>query len=758
LGEIEAKLSACAGVREAVVLAREDQPGDKRLVAYLIADAEGLDLGLLRQQLSTQLAEYMVPSAFVTLDAFPLTENGKLDQKALPAPDGDAYARRGYEAPRGEAEQTLATIWAELLKLEQVGRHDNFFELGGHSLLAVALIERMRGAGLQTDVRTLFSTPTVAALALGMEQGIAGVVLQVPPNGIADGCQAITPDMLPLVQLTVEEIAAIVDSVPGGAANIQDIYPLTPLQEGILFHHMMGQDGDPYLMQIVCAFDTRERLDSYLETLGSVIKRHDILRTAMRWEGLRQPVQVVWRDAPLLIEDVSAELAGVDVISEIRERYNPRHYRIDVRQAPLMRAMIAQDAVNERWVMLWLNHHLVDDNTSMKFLIEEVHAIQHGREQGLLAAVPFRNFVAQARLGVSEDEHEVFFKAMLSDFSAPTAPYGLQQSRGELSVGESKRVVPVDLGKRLRAQARVLGVTAASVMHLAWAQVLAKLSGQEDVVFGTVLFGRMQGGVGSDRVLGMLINTLPIRIRVGEYGAARSVRETHGALTQLLRHEHAPLALAQRCSAVQAPLPLFSSLLNYRHGEHAQQGDVAQTAWEGVEMLSAEERTNYPFTLSIDDLGDVFLLTAQVEHVGSAARVCDYMQTALEGLVALLETAPETPLVAVDVLADGERDQVLYGWNATDAAYPSELGVHQVFEQQVALRPQAVALVHDQSTLSYAELNAQANRLARHLIAQGIGAGDYVATCLERSAELVIAQLAILKAGAAYVPLDAVLP
>ncbi|WP_445234398.1 phosphopantetheine-binding protein, partial [Duganella rhizosphaerae] len=166
LGEIEAKLSACAGVREAVVLAREDQPGDKRLVAYLIAaGGRQLDLDAIRQQVATQLAEYMVPSAFVTLDAFPLTANGKLDQKALPAPDGDAYARRCYEAPEGEIEEGLAEIWRSLLKLEQIGRHDNFFNVGGHSLLAVQLMRRINQAfGVEVPLDRLFAHATIVDL------------------------------------------------------------------------------------------------------------------------------------------------------------------------------------------------------------------------------------------------------------------------------------------------------------------------------------------------------------------------------------------------------------------------------------------------------------------------------------------------------------------------------------------------------------------------------------------------------------------
>ena len=211
----------------------------------------------LRTHLSARLPEYMVPAAYVRLEKLPLTPNGKVDRKALPAPEGDAYVARGYEAPVGETETALAGIWAEVLKLERVGRHDNFFELGGHSLLAVRVIERLRQAGLEADVRALFATPTLAELAALSVRRPEPV--EVPPNRIPSGCEAITPEMLPLARLTAEEIERIVETVPGGAANVQDIYPLAPLQEGILFHHLMGGEGDPYIWSPACTASTAGR-------------------------------------------------------------------------------------------------------------------------------------------------------------------------------------------------------------------------------------------------------------------------------------------------------------------------------------------------------------------------------------------------------------------------------------------------------------------------------------------------------------------
>ncbi|HEU4880739.1 MAG TPA: amino acid adenylation domain-containing protein, partial [Longimicrobium sp.] len=750
-GEIEARLVEHPGVREAVVVVREDAPGDKRLVAYVVGD-ETAGADALRDDLGERLPAYMVPAAYVRLEALPLTPNGKVDRRALPAPEDGDYARRGYEAPVGETEQALAEIWGEVLGIDRVGRNDGFFELGGHSLLAVTLIERMRRQGLHADVRTLFASPTLAALAAAVAGECAEV--QVPANGIPSGCERITPRMLPLVTLEQAEVDAIVAAVPGGAANVQDIYPLAPLQEGFLFHHLAAAEGDPYLLANISSFETRERFEAYLRAFGAVIARHDTLRTAIAWEGLPEPVQVVWRQAPLLVEEVEVDPSVDDVAGELYRRFGPRRHRLDIRRAPIMRGYLARDARRQCWVFLLLQHHLAGDHTTVDVLREEVEAHLNGRADALPAPVPFRNFVAQVRLGVSQEEHRAFFQEMLGDVDEPTAPFGLLDVRGDGSgVGEARVEVDGVLAARLRERARALGVSAAALCHVAWGQVVARASGRDDVVFGTVLLGRMQGGAGADRVMGPMINTLPVRIRVGDAGAEATVRQAHALLARLLRHEHAPLALAQRCSGVEAPAPLFTALLNYRHVQKTAR-PAAPAAAGGTGRIYAEERSNYPVTLSVDDLGDGFALTAKVRAPVAAARVCALMHTALEGLVEALATAPGRAVGSIEVLPAEERARVVKAWNATDAEYPRELCTHELFEAQAARTPHAVAVTGEGGTLTYAELNARANRLAHHLIALGVGPDVLVGICTERGAEMAVGLLAVLKAGGAYVPLD----
>ncbi|WP_394828309.1 amino acid adenylation domain-containing protein [Pendulispora albinea] len=750
LGEIEARILLYPGVGETVVLAREDAAGEKRLVAYFTATRH-LSVRDLREHLSATLPDYMVPAAYVRLASLPLTPNGKLDRRALPAPDAGAYGIRPHEAPQGEVESILAELWSELLQRERIGRHDHFFELGGHSLMGVALTEKMRRRGLKGSVRALFAAPTLAQFAAVVGRRAASI--EVPPNGIPESCQAITPEMLPLVALAPNEIARVVGRVAGGASNVQDIYPLAPLQEGILFHHLLATDGDPYVVSMTFRFDDRPSLERYLQALQAVMARHDILRTAIVWEGVSEPVQVVWRQAALPVEELELGPSDGVAAERMHRRVDPHRQRLDLEKAPLLRAYIARDTVREGWLLLLLTHHLVLDHNTLEVMHEEVTAYLSGQTSRLSAPVPFRNFIAQTRLGVNRAEHESFFRHLLEGIEEPTVPFGMSEVRGDgRGIAEADRKLAPDLARRLRQTARRLGVSAAAVFHLAWAQLVARTSGRDDVVFGTVLLGRLSGGDAAMRAVGLFINTLPIRITLDETGVEAGVQRVHKGLADLLHHEHASLALAQRCSRVPARTPLFSSLLNYRHSPEVPES--ARQTVHGIEMLHWEERTNYPLLMQVDDLGQGFALNAQAQAPIDPEHVCDLMVAAISALVDALERAPQTSLRNVDLLPAPERHRIVHEWNATSAAYPVEACIHELFEAEVARTPDAIALVHGPTSLTYAELNRRANRLAHHLRRLGVRPDDRVALCAARGLAMVVGVLAVLKAGAGYVPLD----
>ncbi|NAO96318.1 amino acid adenylation domain-containing protein [Halomonas sp. MG34] len=752
LGEIEAELLAQPAVREAVVVAEEGS-GGSRLVAYVVPQVDSeLNTAVLREALSQKLPDYMVPGAVVTLDALPLNANGKVDRKALPDPEFASGSQ--YEPPQGEVEEALAEIWSEVLGVERVGRLDNFFELGGHSLLALKVLEQMRHQGLTAQVRTLFQCPELAAFARALTQASEQPEIITPPNRIPDGCSAIQPEMLTLIELNAEEISAIEAAVPGGASNIQDIYPLAPLQEGILFHHQLQEEGDAYITQQQLGFDSRERLEAFITGLNQLIVRHDILRTAVLWENLNEPVQVVYRYAELALEWLNVDGASSQSVAEqLNAEVDPEHHRLNVRRAPMLRAVAAYDAEQNRWLLQLPSHHLVMDHTTLELLVEEISLIQQGREDELLKPLPFRNFVAQTRLGGSLEEHGAFFREQLGDIEEPTAPFGLLDVRGDGSEIEEVRVpLDTELARQVRQQAQSYGVSTASLFHLAWALVLSKTTGRDDVVFGTVLFGRMQGTEGAERALGMFINTLPVRIKMGTQGVDKCLRHTHDTLSEIMHHEHASLGLAQRCSGLPGGTPLFTSLLNYRYSAPQQEGSIAHT-WEGMEVLSGQERTNYPITMSVDDLGNGFQLVGQVSRTIGAQRLCDYLSAAIAGIVENLQAASQQPLSEISLLRTDEQ-QLLSEWGENTQQYSGTSPVHHLIERQAAATPEATALVFQDQSLSYAELNARANRLAHYLIGLGVKPDTRVGIAMERSIEMVVGLLAILKAGGAYVPLD----
>ena len=758
-GEVAAVLAGHPSVEQAVVVARDDAPGGKRLVGYVVpADPAGAvagdDLGgMIRWFAAARLPHYLVPAAVVPLAALPLTANGKVNRRALPAPEYAAGAGRG---PATMAEEILCGAFAEVLGLERVGPDDNFFDLGGHSLLVTRLVERLRELGVAVHARALFDSPTPAGLAAAQRSETV-----VPARAIPDGAETITPAMLPLVDLTQEQIDQITAHITGGAANLADVYPLAPLQQGILFHHLESDHlgdiddadrRDVYLERFVFGFDSRARLDAFLGALQLVVDRHDIYRTAVAWRGLPEPVQVVWRHATLPVTEVT--LTAGDVVTQLVAAGGAR---LDLRRAPLLRGLIAADPNRPgRWAALLQVHHLVLDHLGQSAVLREIGAVLRGESERLAAALPFRDFVVEARLGVSRQEHERFFVGLLGDVTEPTAPFGLLDVRVDGTTAVRVHLkVPDETAALVRERARLAGVSVATLFHVAWSRVLAAVAGRSDVVFGTVLFGRMHGAAVADRMIGPFINTLPVRADGASPRVAVAVAEMRRVLADLIAHEHAPLALAQAASGVAAPTPLFTSILNYRHTPAGLAGLAGELGdgLDGIELLFVLERSNYPVTVGVDDTGSGFVISADVVPPVPADQVCELVLTAVTGLAQALRDAPDTPLHHVPVLADGQRDQVLRAWNETTVPVAAESAV-DLFAAQVRAVPDAVAVACGDATLTYRGLDIAASRVAQFLRRAGIGQDCMVGLCLPAGAGLVTAVFGVLKAGAAYLPLD----
>ena len=576
--------------------------------------------------------------------------------------------------------------------------------------------------------------------------------LTVPPNLIPIGAQQITPEMLPLVALNPEEIELIARSVPRGAANIQDIYPLTPLQEGLLFHHLMDAKGDTYIVLSLVEFESRAHLNAFISALQCVIDRHDILRTAFLWEKLPQPVQVVHRQATLPVEELQLDEAH-DPIEQLKQRMRPDLQTLSLQSAPLMRLEIAANRQKGAWHALLKIHHLVCDGQSLEVVAGEVGAHIDGRLQDLPEPLQYRKHVAQALADTRAYDAETFFRSRLGEIDEPTAPFGLIEVHGDGNrIDTARLALDSELALRIRVQSRRQRVSPATLFHAAWGLVVARTSGRDDVVFGTVLFGRLQMTGDTRQKAGLFLNTLPLRLQFREISARDLILQMQRGLLESLNYAQTSLAVVQRCSGIAGSTPLFTTLLNYRHGER--NSELWTNTAQGYRELATRVWTNYPITLSIDDFGEGFAVTAQTDHRIAPQRIAGYMNKALQSLVDALEKTPQAPALELEILPESERRQVMEEFNATQVPYPRDRLIHELFEERAAHAPEAVAVIYEDMSLTYAELNARANQLARYLVTIGVVPDQRVAICVERSLEMVVGLLGILKAGGAYVPLD----
>ncbi|WP_075344663.1 non-ribosomal peptide synthetase, partial [Tenacibaculum agarivorans] len=752
LGEIENVLSQVSGIHSSCVLAKEDGSGNKRLVGYVVKDDE-LDKETIQAELKESLPDYMIPMLWVELEEMPLTSNGKLDKKSLPEPDGSLLSTKVYVGPRNEKEVQIANIWQDILGLEKVGVYDNFFELGGHSLLVVQLISRLQKLDFNIAVKDIFSSPTIASMSEQLSS--VGSIYQVPANGITIDTDRIVPEMVPLLDFDQEDIDKITASVSGGVANIQDIYPLSPLQEGMYFHYVMStkEEGDPYVISNLLSFTDKEKRSAFIEALQFVVDRHDVLRTSILSEGLPKAIQVVQREAQLSVEELTVD-ANKDIVSELELLTIPGAQWLDVSNAPLLQLKSADDEINERYYLILNQHHLVLDHVGMEKIVSEIVMYLSGQASNLPTPVLYRDFIGYTLHTQATNDSEAYFKDLLENIEEPTYPFGLSDIRGNASeIKESSIILSEDISNQLREVSTSLGMTPAVVFHAAYGIVVGKCSNSNYALFGSLFSGRLQGALNSADSLGLFINTLPFYISL-EKDAAAYVQEVKQRLESLLPYEQTPLSSIQGWSEISNEVPLFNALLNFRHSHVETQEDKGNEVVDlGIEVIGGDERTNYPFTLNIDDYGNYFGLTAQVIVSIDSERILTYMQTAIAELLKVLQSGEKTIVSSLTILPEEEL-QTLETFNGTEVDYGTTQTVLDYFKDQVEAQPEATAIVYKGTALSYKELDQRSNQLAHYLQDQGIKSGDFVGICIERSLEMLVGILGVLKSGGAYVPID----
>ena len=730
-GEIEATLNEHPAVRESVVIARSEANGDKRLVAYVVAEDFSADE--LRTYLGQRLPEYMVPAAIVQMDSLPLTLNGKIDRHALPAPDGVAIRTKTFEAPRTDTEQLLATIWSEVLGVKPVGVTDNFFELGGDSILSIQIIARAKEVGIQLTPKQLFQHQTIAALAQ-----LTGT--------------------LPETSESPED--------PGPARYT---YPLTPMQQGILFHSLSEPDSGVYTTQFVCELIGELDQAAFEAAWQTVVQRHQSLRADFAWDVWAEPVQVVRRSVEVKLhgEDWTA-IAGHPLEEYLQ---HDRERGFDFKRAPLMRLALFKRS-HEEYVFVFSHHHLLLDGWSLAIVLQEVFAVYDGK-QGLKESRPFSDYVAW--LGQQDQvAAESFWRKTLKGFTEPTA-LGIENTHAEQGYSEASLYLSETLTESLQAFARRHQLTLSTVLYGAWSILLSRYSGERDIVFGVTSSGRPPELSGSETMVGLFINTLPLRVNVPAcQPLVPWLQELQEQLVELRQYEYSALAQVQEWSDVPRGRALFESIFVFENypvdsslaeRDFSRKGAKTQTKPSGnaaalcafaplrekyfLEITNARsiEQTNYPLTIAADPGARLALVAGYKTDrfdAASISRMLGHLEILLAGMIA------SQRLSDLSLLNAAEREMVLREWNETHVEFPS-LTLHELFERQAAKTPDAVALIFEDERLSYRELNGRADALAHYL--RGLGL-KRVGICLERGIDMIICLLGILKAGAAYMPLD----
>ncbi|MEW5930501.1 MAG: amino acid adenylation domain-containing protein, partial [Gemmatimonadota bacterium] len=736
-GEVEAALERHPGVREALVHAREDAGGERRLVGYVVPrPGAAPSPAELRAHLASALPEHMVPGAFVLLDAFPRTPSGKADRRALPAPD--AAAGGGFEAPRTPVQEVLAAAWAEVLGVERVGLADDFFALGGHSLLAARVVSRVRDAlGVELPLPALFEARTVAALARRVEALLhAGDGAEAPPLA------PVPRDGAPLPLSFGQQRLWLLQRMEPGSAAYNLPYALRvrgPLDEGAL-----------------------ER------ALTDVAGRHETLRTRFPEQG-GEPVQRIEPARPVRPPRVDLsrlpEPARDAELARLADAEARRPF--DLAAGPALRTALVRLGARDAAVLLTL-HHVVCDGWSLGILVNELSAAYAARARGERARLP--------ELPVQYADFAVWQRAWLT---GPVLERQLAFWRGALRGAPALLEIPADrprpavlpdAGGRIdfrldadtlagvRALARREGATPFMALLAAWQLLLARYAGVEDVVVGTPVAGRDR--LETEGLVGFFVNTLVMRADLSGDPAFRELlRRVRRAALEAYAHRDLPferLVEALGAGRSRAHAPLFQVAFAMQGAEHAELRLAgAEVSPLGPGSVSAK----FDLSLALHDDGAGGLAggleyAAALRDAATAARMAEHYTTLLAAIVA----DPGARVAALPLMGPAERDRVLEEGHGPPRAGVSADTVHGLFAAQAARTPDAAALVFRGARLTYGDLDRRANRLAHHLRARGVGPEARVGVCLERTPELVVAMLAVLKAGGAYVPLDPAYP
>ena len=738
MDEIETVLSQHSAIQDTVVIAREDVPGNKRLVAYVcFAQDQTPSISELRTLLKQKLPDYMIPSAFVTLDRLPLTPNGKVDRRALPAPDSvRPDLATAFVAPRTPEEETVAKVWAEFLNIDQVGVHDNFFELGGHSLLATQIISRLSQTfQMDLPLRTLFEKPTTTDLAKSIKQARqTAQKRQTPPIE-----RRIQTENLPL-SFTQQRLWFIDRLQPGNLSyNISSAYRLT----GLLNTTALEQ------------------------AVNEIVRRHESLRTTFSIvDG--EPIQIIAPTLTLALPVIDlSDLPATEREAQTQQGITREsRWEFDLAQGPLLRISLLYLGEKEHILVLTV-HHSVFDGWSLDVLLHELSTLYEAfsaKKPSPLAEMPlqYADFAIWQRKWLQGEVLEkqlVYWKKqldgvppvleLLGDHPRPT----IQSFRGAKQYFTLSQTLSQALNK-LSKQARV---TLFMTLLAAFKVLLYRYTGQKDIVVGSPIASRNRAEI--EDLIGFFANTLILRTDLSGtltfYELLKQIQKM-----ALDAYDHQELPVDKIVEALQPKRvlnynPLFQVMFVFENvSRHT-------LNFPGLMMnpLKVDNRAAM-FDLSLyiyeeeEGMQCVLEYNTDLFEAATIERMIGHFHTLLVNIV----DKPDIPISQLSLLTKVERHQLLVAWNDTQADYPKDKCIHQLFEAQVKRTPEAIAAVFEGQQLTYRELDSQSNQLTHYLTKHNVGPGTLIGICMERSLEMLIGLLGILKAGGAFVPLDPAYP
>jgi len=720
MGEIEASLQALPDVREAAVIAQPSAIG-MQLVAYVVpADDQPLETQALATRLRQALPDYMVPGHWVVLDALPLNNNGKLDRRALPAPDL-SQACAVYVAPQSPLQVQLAAIWQAVLHVERVGLDDHFFERGGHSLLATQVISRVRhDLKLEVPLRALFEQPTLAAFAAA--------------------CAGLTADTAPAIQ----------------ALGREQPLALSFAQERQWFLWQLDPASAAY--HVPTALHVRGQLDSaaLARAVQALVQRHEPLRTTFVDAG-EHTLQVVHPSltVPLEQQAIAADAIEHAVSEEIQRPF-------DLLDGPLMRVKLLVVAP-EHHVLVITQHHIISDGWSMQVMIDELVALYQGDADLPALPIQYADYARWQRdwMAAGEQQRQLdYWCARLGD-EHPLLDLPLDHPRPAVqSYRGARRQIHLDRAMlaELKALAERQDVTLFMLLLASFQTLLHRYSGQSQVRVGVPIANRNR--LETERLMGFFVNTQVLQAQLhGQMPFEQLLGQVKRRALEAQAHQDLPFEQLVQVLQPERSLshnPLFQVMFNHqgslRSGSVQLPGLVLQPMdWAGH---STQFDLNLETEESADGLWASLTYATDLFDAATVERLAEHWQNLLRAVV----HDASQPLDELAMLSTSQWQQMVHDWNRSDTPYPHEHCVHQLFEAQAVAQPDAIALHFDQERLSYDELNRRANRLAHRLIAMGVGPDVLVAVHVERSLDMVVGLLATLKAGGAYVPLDPQFP